>query len=349
MSDEPAFDAVLEAAVIIDELPDLARLDAWASSVLGVWAEDPEAPAIDAHFLAWLRDHPDPRAQSVLDAVLRLAEPVDGQVTPMRAWTVVRGDARSVGIGFRSADDSEHALLGDIIDGELAALIVAPGPEELFDGAEDLVDPEPVDVAAAAADIVDAWSTLVARRRTPSEDIWVNGALARARLGSLVAADVSGFGRPFEVESADSTVDDHERGELDAWALSVLNGARVGPGVPGDPVLLDPLLPERAASWPADEREAFSALEWADWLGVVLGLSRATTGAVVEPAMLVDLINRCPEVTSTIPKKDRSYYEWALSMVVPLWRDNGVLGSDYRLTDDGASLLVHALRQAWSA
>lgn len=348
MSDEPTFDAVLDAAAVLDELPDLARSDAWASSVLGIWAEDAEASAIDDHFVAWLRDSPDPRSARVFDAIQRVVDPVGGAVPPTRAWRVDQRGSQSLGIGFGADDGSEHSLLVDIVDGELTSLIVAPGPAELFDGSEDLIDPEPLEVGDAADAMMAAWTALVARRLPPPDDVWVNGALARARLRFLTDEDVTGFARPYTTVDTRTPDDDSERAELNAWALAVLDGGRVGAGVAGDECLLDALIPARTASYPEAEREAFAALEWADWLGVVLGLHRASPPVIVEPGMLIDAINRCPEVTSDIPKKDRPYFEWALSMVIPLWRDAGVIDDNNTLSDDGSAMLVHALRQAWS-
>lgn len=348
MSDEPTFDAVLDAAEVLEELPDLARSDAWASSVLGIWAEDPEASAIDQHFVGWLRSSADPRAAQVLDVIERMVHPVDGPVTATRAWRVEQRGSISVGIGFAADDGSEHSLLVDVVDGELASLIVAPGPDELFDGSEDLIDPEPLDIGHAAEAMVAAWIQLVARRLPPPDDVWVNGALARARLRFLVERDVDGFARPYGIAQTSLPDSDSDRTELNAWALAVLDGGRVGAGVAGDERLLDPLVPARVASYPETEREAFAALEWADWLGVVLGLHRSPAGTIVEPGMLIDWVNRCPEVTSDIPKRDRPYFEWAFSMVIPLWRDAGVVDAENVLSFNGSDNLVYALRQAWS-
>lgn len=352
MSDEPVFDDVLDAAAVLDELEDLARRDVWGSSVLGVWAEDADAARIDDHFRSWLGSSDHPRAGEVATVVDRLLRPADGDAMATTAWVVRDGATAGYGIEFRCPDDSEHALLADIEDGELVALVAAPGSDQLFTDTDGEIAPEPCSVAAAAVAMVDGWSTLVARRRTPAEDLWVNGALARARLRFLVEAPVDQFARPFETgdaaEASNDTIDPAERAELNAWALSVLDGAGVGPGAPGEAVLVDPLDPTRSMAYPAVEQEAFAVLEWADWLGVVLGLVRAAPASVVEPAMLVDLVNRCPEVTSTIPKQDRPYVEWAWSMVVPLWRDGAVIDADNRLTDQGAELLVWALRTAWA-
>ena len=348
IDDEPAFLDVLNAADGLADLPDRSRRDAWASSVLGIWAEDHRSAEIDAAFVAWLAASPDQRASAVADAVADLVDAPDGEIVATRAWVVADRDDRSVGIGFAAPDESQHSLLADVVDGELVALVVAPGPDELFDGAEDMVAPEPIEIGAAAAEMVEAWDRLAAGGSLIADSVFVNAALARSRLRHLVESDVSGFGRGRNEAAVDDGIDASERAELDAWALSVLDGAGVGPGVAGPSELVDPLVPGRIAGYPAAEREAFLALEWADWLGVVLGLVRAAPGTAVEPTVLVDLVNRCPEVTSTIPRKDRPYFEWAWSMVVPLWRAAGVLDADHTLTPDGAAHLVHALRHAWT-
>lgn len=347
--DEPVFVEVLAAAGVLPELPDDSRRAAWASSVLGVWAEDPRSAEIDRAFLEWLDLSTDARAASVLAAVSALVDARDGDALATRAWVVAEGDGRSVGIGFQLADGSEHSMLADLYGGELASVVVAPGPEELFDGAEDVVAPEAMPVGAAATEVVDGWASLAAGGAPIPDSVFVNGALARARLRHLVERDVGDFGRGRETAATDDPLDAGERAELNAWAISVLDGAGVGTGVVGPDELSDPLDPRRISTYPAAEQEAFRALEWADWLGVVLGLVRSPVGTVVEPTMLIDLVNRCPEVTSTIPKKDRSYFEWAWSMVVPSWIELGVLDDEHHLTADGAAMLVAGLRQAWAA
>jgi len=93
-------------------------------------------------------------------------------------------------------------------------------------------------------------------------------------------------------------------------------------------------------------REAVDALEWADWLGVVIGLVREGSGASTEPAHLVDLVNRCPEITSTIPKADRAQIEWALARCTDLWHVIGVTDDD-RLTEFGVWVLPLVLASAW--
>ena len=362
--DPEAFLDVLDAAAVLDELPDVARVEAWASSVLSVWAEAPDAAEIDAEFAAWLAHSIDPRAPKVLLAVSNLLaldpatveaakrqvdEPLAwmdgvGPARAGRAWIVTKDDLRSVGIGFEMLDGSEHSLLADVADGALVSLIVGPGPDELFDGSEDLISLDFMPTADAAHAIIAAGAA------TPvgqwPESGYVNAAIARRRLAELVGAELGGSFASGPPSEAAEKVDD-ERAELNQWALSVLDVAGVGQGEPGDAHLVEPLDPGATARYPEREREAFEALEWADWLGMVLGLSRCQPGELVEPSMLIDLINRCPEVTSSIPRNDRAYFEWAISMVLPLWGRAGVIDDESKLTATGAAHLVHALRAAW--
>ena len=97
-----------------------------------------------------------------------------------------------------------------------------------------------------------------------------------------------------------------------------------------------------------DSREAVLDLEWADWLGVVIGLVRDGAGASVDPDALVDQINRCPEVASTVPKKDRPRVAWALAVCTADWPELGLV-DDGRLTELGVALLPVALDRAWGA
>ena len=96
----------------------------------------------------------------------------------------------------------------------------------------------------------------------------------------------------------------------------------------------------------ADARRAVLELEWADWLGAVIGLVRAGAGTSVDPDDLVDQVNRCQEVTSTIPKADRARVAWAFGVVTEPWAPLG-LAVDGALTEFGTHVLSPALRAAW--
>lgn len=95
-----------------------------------------------------------------------------------------------------------------------------------------------------------------------------------------------------------------------------------------------------------DAREAVTVLEWADWLGVVIGLVREGAGAAVGPSHMIDLVNQCPEVTSIIPKGDRARVEWALAIGTDLWEDVGI-SSGGELTELGVWVLPQILSEAW--
>ncbi len=121
---------------------------------------------------------------------------------------------------------------------------------------------------------------------------------------------------------------------------------------PDDQVVLAALAasvaPSRMEPLDADAREAVTILEWADWLGVVLGLVREGEGAAVASSHLVDLINSCPEVTSSVPKSDRPRVEWALEVCGHLWQEIGV-SQEGQLTEAGIWALPRALRYAWNS
>jgi len=105
--------------------------------------------------------------------------------------------------------------------------------------------------------------------------------------------------------------------------------------------------PHAMAPLDRDAREAVAHLEWADWLGAVIGLVREGVGASPDPAHLVDLVNRCPEVASTIPKTDRPRVEWAFAICTDQWASTGLTESE-RLTELGAWMLPRMLLEAWA-
>lgn len=99
---------------------------------------------------------------------------------------------------------------------------------------------------------------------------------------------------------------------------------------------------------PADEAAAVAALEWADWLGAVIEMVRSGSGSRITAAGLVDNVNRCPEVSTTIPKRDREYFEKAFGLVIEAWRFCGFLDADDRLTVLGMEAIPGGLDRAWS-
>lgn len=373
-ADEPpdAFGDVLSAASALLDMPDVARGEAWASSVLSVWREDDEAAAIDDDFIAWLGTQ-----QGVPAAVLRLVvasllgigldagalgDAVSseapswvtavGTATATRAWRVRADDAQSLAIGFGHADGSELSLLADVEADTLISLVVGPGPDELFDGSEDLIDITPCDVTEAASVIVAAWRRRLAEPEPFPDLLLVNLMIGRARLRAVLGEPLDDLLLVPGPVAAIDDLDPAERAEANGWARALLVGAlRLDSDVPAERVtgeLVDVLTPEGISRYPAEEREAFASLEWADWLGAVIGTVRAGAGTAVTGQGLVDAVNRCPEVTSSIPKSDRPYFAWAFQHVLAVWARTGVL-EDGLLTAEAVDLLPAALLTAWAA
>lgn len=105
--------------------------------------------------------------------------------------------------------------------------------------------------------------------------------------------------------------------------------------------------PRALEAFSPEEREAISHLEWADWLGAVIGLTRAGAGTEVSPQGMVKAINRCPEITTTIPKADAEFVAWSFELTLHAWSLAGVLDDDEQLTGFGASVLPRAYRATW--
>lgn len=186
----------------------------------------------------------------------------------------------------------------------------------------------------------------------PDDDAWATGILVRALgLSHDAPVDPSSGSLTGAVSAAAETL--RRAAETDAPVAQWLAASR-------GPVDLDEsdqcvavaalaaaVRPHSMAPLDHDAREAVAHLEWADWLGVVIGLSREGIGASTAPTHLVDLVNRCPEVASTIPKADRPRVEWALAVCTHQWGDLGLTDSE-RLTELGAWMIPRMLLAAWA-
>lgn len=348
--DEDTFADILATAG--EHLAELtpAEIDVWTSSALAVWREpgDGDPDPVDRRFLRYLDASESAEAATLAASARRLLaarpEPApDGALSLITA----RADGRSIALGFCSGTEAAHSLLVDVDDaGLLRDVQAGPGLEQLVEGFEDTaVGVEEIDVAAAAASIAEGWRRAVAAGVEPTEAQVSNDALARARLAAAGHRDLPRPGAPAPVESARDP-------EADAAAVATLatalpaseltvDEARTA-GAAGRLVRWDDPPPLRRA-----ELEALASLEWADWLGAVIGVVREGVGVPVTPAGLVDHVNRCPEVTTSIPKRDRPWFEHAFAVVLEQWRELGVVDADDRLTVTGERTLPAALRQAW--
>ena len=72
-------------------------------------------------------------------------------------------------------------------------------------------------------------------------------------------------------------------------------------------------------------------------------------GGHVQIDWRVRLINRCPEITTTIPKQDAGRIGWAFEQTMYAWAVTGILDEDGCLTDAGRWLLPRVALAAWTA
>lgn len=302
------------------------------------------------------------------------------------AWLLDERRGSSVALRFVDRADERHVLIVDLVpsaDGGEHVGEVAVGPIDLLD-ALDEPDSGIASTEAAPSEVADRIARAARGTREPTSSYVANGRLLIARLSSFGIDDLEPpvWIEPDvpELPAADPEADQwalqvlvRALGEVEplgdtavaAAAAALRSAAAVddplaqwlaasaGPVDLDEPDLTVVLAALAAAVAPAamaplalDARRAVLELEWADWLGVAIGLVRSGVGTSVDPDALVDQINRCQEVTSTIPKADRARVAWALGVVTEPWEALG-LARDGALTSFGRSVLSPALQTAW--
>lgn len=354
---------------------DSAQIEAWVSGLFAAWDDDHDARA----FIARCASEPGAQSAALLAGVAHLADDdiarlarseLDrmagqlgqeaagiGRARVAQAWEVQATFGRSVVIGFRQNDDVvDHAVLAEIeaVDGVevLVDLQLSGPPEHLLDPEsieERGLQVEPIEAAAGLGRVADAWTAALRTGVEPSVGMVSNQRLVRRRLVD------QGHDAPdwFVVDEGEI---DTSRGmspaeiaDADAAAFRTLQAA-VGdaPAVPSISSAVVDVVRGRVAGMAPREREALLWLEWADWLGAGIGLIRSAVGTAVTPAALVDMVNRCPEVSSTIHADDREYAEWAFSLAIEHLVDHGVF-ADGVVSDDDRAVVHASLADAWSA
>ena len=93
---------------------------------------------------------------------------------------------------------------------------------------------------------------------------------------------------------------------------------------------------------------ALIELEPADWVGVVLGMSRSPVGTEVTGRVMVDFINKAPEITTSIPKADAPHLAWTFEQMLFAWEVTGVLSDEGAVSSAARWLLPHAAVTVWS-
>ena len=98
-----------------------------------------------------------------------------------------------------------------------------------------------------------------------------------------------------------------------------------------------------------EEENTIMSLDFADWLGSIIGLVRGGLGKSAWPEDLVRYIDECPEVEGRVDPGDVALIEDAFASVIPAWQAAGALDGDRRLTAMGRWGLPRALAWAWNA
>lgn len=187
--------------------------------------------------------------------------------------------------------------------------------------------------------------------RDPDDDTWAADLLRSAlRLHGATTTLADAPASATEAHAAFSAA--LAAGDADAHTVVDVAGLGGADGAPRDDAtylraVAAYLHPVDLSVHPTPTQEALLELEWADWLGAVIGLARSEPGTEVDGRSLVQLINRCPEITTTIPKNDASRIGWAFEQTLYAWAVTGVLDDDGALTDAGRWLLPRAALAAW--
>lgn len=311
-------------------------------------------------------------AESVVDHdLLTEAAAHVGESALSDAWEVEAPFGRSIVLGFEApvlaakADEIEteptdprHAILVEIhADGRLEDLQLAGSPDELIaEAAEsgEAISATRIDVEDAVARVVASWPTEPLLAAEVGPGVAANQQFVRRRV--LVAARhvlpaIAVVDPEIDVRRG---MDDDDFAAANRAALSTLRSAV---GDPAPRPAGGPASPERAA-WSGvirgdggelsgRERDALLWLEWADWLGVGIGLLRSGAGTEASGQAWVDLVNRCPEVSSTIDKADREYAAWAFDVAIDLLADSGVIDEAGEVTEAGHAELHAAMLATW--
>lgn len=89
--------------------------------------------------------------------------------------------------------------------------------------------------------------------------------------------------------------------------------------------------------------DALVLLEPVDWVGAVLGLVRSSANTPpIDGATLVTFINRAPEITTTISKRDAPQLAWTFDQMLFAWEVTGVITDEGAVTEAGRWLIGQA-------
>lgn len=379
---EPAIPAVIDDAVAAEgfasgavaewlELGGGSLADAVGPTLLGrviAWIERGERPVADDGDPGWLTDV----GTSRIVAATRLADPSEpSELAYVVQFEMASGACHDVAVTVvdgRVVDAGVGAPgLAEAVEGDVAATFVVEPVElaripPLLHGALDGTDPSELGDRARLdlpllcrrfgivpdslrwARPAEPGAPTVDLTRDPDDDRYAARLIDSAlRLPPAepappaVAAAAQHFARLVADANPDATalmaVAGRPRSKSELDQLLVAVGAYLAP--------VD-LSPHRA-----DEQAPIAALEPADWVGVILGLVRGLAPVPLDGAACVQLVNRCPEITTSIPKHEAALVAWAFDRVLYAWERTGVLDEQGALTEAGHWLLPRAAQRRW--
>lgn len=375
---------LIERAAIVEEL-DGPQIEAWSSSLFPLFDEEvtperfvrscaesrPVVAALLGRAIAELADvSTAQRLHDVIDAIAVDVLPAAAQIglsEATEAWRVHAPFGQSIVIGFTNpveldgpelddeVVDSRHSILVELAaNGAVEDLQLAGAPADLVSEASEAdrrVRVESISVDVAADEIIAAWPQAPLPSVGVGPGLIANQAFVRSRLEGLTGIALPAIElAPVEVDIRRG-LDDAEFANANAAARSTLLSA-LGSCSPPDVLTshhhaLVGVIQGDGGEVTPREREALLWLEWADWLGAGIGLVRAGRETVVSGSVLVDFVNRCPEVSSSIDKADREYAEWAFDVGLDVLADAGVI-RDGQFSEEGFAAIHEALAVAWA-
>lgn len=363
-------DELLERSATVTSLG-VAELGAFVSSLLDITEREQATDAllerIGSHHergvatavvtgIAALADQPAAERAMVIADSLGVSSDAARSVSAARltrGWLVTAPFGRSLVTSWALTDaeaSDGHGVLFEIDDhGSLVDLVLLENPGEMVSEIETGGE---LDVAALSPDqaarrAVEAWQSGLGSAEMLGPNLAANQRLVRRWLEAATGIELGLYQDRGETADPTRGMTPEEIADANAAALSTLRSA-IGdaPSDESDPAWIScvqasiPDLTER-------QRQGLLWLEWADWLGVGIGLLRSGVGSSVTGESLVDLVNRCPEVSSTIERDDREYATWAFEIAIDHLADAGVVEAG-ALTERGWLTLHGSLVEAWS-
>ncbi len=377
------FDEVIASAAFVETAESAAAAEAWASGAIADWEQltgatvsieqIAELPIADGarHLLELLSDPAvpvDPRRLEAFD----WSDDVDRHDIVDLVTLTTAGGESAVIMTVESPSGARHDLsittLDDIVIG------VTIGPEGLAQAAtEDASGAITVEPHHGDADLLlPTWTSI-----RLDDDSAANGPLLRRRFGATTTVAESAARSAVMPPERDPDDDrwaaelvrralppcdaavlrrldsETERrfsnGDVDLVTLAEIAGLQSPDRVPSLTAALAGayLAPRTLQPHPEVEARAIIELELADWIGALLGLARANVGTDIDGRRLVEMINRCPEITTGIPKADQDRIAWAFECTLYAFVATGILDADGATTPFASVIIDGAVAAAW--